>query len=196
MFYKVAQKDKEILESIRKGDNNKALSYLYDESLVKVRKYILKNSGSKDDANDIFQDAVIIFFNQVRAQKFNEAHSIDSFIFSVGRNLWIDKVRRQKKFASYESPEQFASISGDFDHLEDLISKEKTLAMKNIFSKLDEKCQQVLNYVIYEKCSMKEVKEKMGYSSENVAKTTHYRCKQYLKELVKSNPSLVTLLRF
>ena len=194
-MYKVIQKDKEILDCIRTGDNNKALNHLYDESLAKVRQYILKNSGSRDDANDIFQDAVIILFNQVRLNKFNEAYSIDSFMYSVGRNLWIDKIRREKKFTSYESPEQFASISGDLDHLDDLISKEKTLAMKNVFNKLDEKCRQILNYVIHEKYSMKEIKDKMGYTSENVAKTTHYRCKQYLKELVKSNPALVTLLK-
>lgn len=194
-MYKVVQKDKEILDCIRTRNNNKALSYLYEESLVKVRQYILKNSGTKDDANDIFQDAVIILFNQVRQDKFNEAYSIDSFIYSVSRNLWIDKVRREKKFSSYESPEQFASISDEGDHLDDLISKEKTMAMKNVFNKLDEKCKQILNYVIHDKYSMKEIKEKMGYSSENVAKTTHYRCKQYLKELVKSNPVLVTLLR-
>lgn len=189
------KKDIEILDCIRTGNNNGALSYLYDESLAKVRQYILKNSGSKDDANDIFQDAVIILFNQVRLNKFNEAYSIDSFIYSVSRNLWIDKVRREKKFTAYESPEQFASISEGNDHLDDLISKEKTLAMKNVFNKLDEKCRQILNYVIHDKYSMKEIKEKMGYTSENVAKTTHYRCKQYLKELVKSNPALITLLK-
>lgn len=189
------QKDKEILDCIRTGNNNGALSYLYTESLAKVRQYILKNSGTKDDANDIFQDAVIILFNQVRLNKFNETYSIDSFMYSVSRNLWIDKVRREKKFTAYESPEQFAAISGDLDHLDDLISKEKTQAMKQVFNKLDEKCRQILNYVIHDKYSMKEIKEKMGYTSENVAKTTHYRCKQYLKELVKSNPALITLLK-
>lgn len=191
----MVKKDKEILDCIRTGNNNGALSYLYDESLAKVRQYIMKNSGTKDDANDIFQDAVIILFNQIRLNKFNEAYSIDSFMYSVSRNLWIDKVRRAKKFTSYESPEQFSFVTSDQDHLDDLISKEKTQAMKTVFNKLDKKCRQILNYVIHDKYSMKEIKEKMGYTSENVAKTTHYRCKQYLKELVKSNPALISLLK-
>jgi RNA polymerase sigma factor (sigma-70 family) len=192
----VNEKEKIIIESIRTGAHNVALEYLYDISLKKVRQYIIKNNGNKDDANDIFQDAVIILFNQIRLNKFNESYSIDAFIYSVARNLWIDKVRRDKKFSNYDSPDQFNSISDDSSgQLNDLIQKEKSQAMKMIFDQLDEKCQKILTYVIYEKRSMKEIKVMMGYSSEDVAKTNHYRCKQYLTKLVKSNPSLVNLLR-
>ncbi len=189
------EKEKTIIESIRTGAHNVALQYLYDISLKKVRQYIIKNNGSKDDANDVFQDAVIILFNQIRLNKFNESYSLDAFIYSVSRNLWIDKIRRDKKFSNYDSPDQFTSIADDRSQLDDLIQKEKSQAMKNIFSQLDEKCQKILTYVIYEKRSMKEIKALMGYNSEDVAKTNHYRCKQYLSKLVKSNPSLVNLLR-
>lgn len=189
------EKDKVIIESIRKGANNVALEYLYDISLKKVRQYILKNNGSKDDASDIFQDAVIVLFNHIRLNKFNEAYSIDAFIYSVARNLWIDKVRRDKKFTKYDSPDDYAAIASDTNELDSLIQKEKSAAMKTVFNLLDEKCQNILTYVIYEKRSMKEIKDLMGYSSEDVAKTNHYRCKQYLTRLVKSNPSLVDLLR-
>ncbi|ABG58110.1 RNA polymerase sigma factor [Cytophaga hutchinsonii] len=191
----MSEKEKVIIESIRSGANNIALEYLYDISLKKVRQYILKNNGSKDDANDIFQDAVIVLFNQIRLNKFNEAYSIDAFIYSVARNLWIDKVRRDKKFTKYDSPDDYAVIASDTNHLDALIQKEKSAAMKTVFNLLDEKCRNILTYVIYEKRSMKEIKELMGYSSEDVAKTNHYRCKQYLTKLVKSNPSLVDLLR-
>ena len=189
------EKEKVIIESIRTGANNVALQYLYDISLKKVRQYILKNNGNKDDANDIFQDAVIVLFNHIRLNKFNETYSIDAFIYSVARNLWIDKVRRDKKFTNYDSPDEYAVIASETNHLDSLIKKEKSSAMKTVFNLLDEKCRNILTYVIYEKRSMKEIKDLMGYSSEDVAKTNHYRCKQYLTKLVKSNPSLVDLLR-
>ena len=188
------EKDSMIIQSIRSGAHSAALQYLYDVSLKKVRGYILKNSGSKEDANDIFQDSVIILFNQIRLNKFNESNSIDGFIFSISKNLWIDKVRRDKKFTNYDSPDQFNVISDSTNLLEDLISKEKTQAMKEVFNLLDEKCQKILTYVIFEKRSMKEVSTLMNYSSDDVAKTNHYRCKQYLSKLVKSNPRLVNLL--
>lgn len=188
------EKDSMIIQSIRSGAHSVPLQYLYDVSLKKVRGYILKNSGCKEDANDIFQDSVIILFNQIRLNKFNESNSIDGFIFSISKNLWIDKIRRDKKFTNYDSPDQFNAISDSTNLLEDLISKEKTQAMKEVFNLLDEKCQKILTYVIFENRSMKEVSSLMNYSSDDVAKTNHYRCKQYLSKLVKSNPRLVNLL--
>lgn len=192
---KVTNNKSEILKSIKTGEHNKALSYLYETTLKKVRQYIMKNKGSKDDANDIFQDSVIIFFNQVRSNKFDEKYDIDAFIFSVSRNLWIDKIRRDSKMVNYEFPDQFQNESDNKNHLDDLITKEKSSAMHAVFSKLDEKCKKILSYVIYDKLSMKQICEKMGYSSEDVAKTNHYRCKQALTKIVKNDIDLVNLLR-
>lgn len=191
----MTEQEKKIIQSIQTGANSVALNYLYDISLKKVRQYILKNNGTKEDANDVFQDAVIVLFNQIRFDKFNENHSIDAFIYSVSRNLWIDKVRRSKKFTSYDSNSEYLNHSNDSDHLEDLIQKEKSSAMQQVFKMLDEKCQKILTFVIYEKRTMKEIKDLMGYSSDDVAKTNHYRCKQYLAKLVKSNTQLIDLLK-
>jgi RNA polymerase sigma factor (sigma-70 family) len=191
----VANNKSEILNSIKSGEHNKALSYLYETTLKKVRQYIMKNKGSKDDANDIFQDSVIIFFNQVRSNKFDEKYDIDAFIFSVSRNLWIDKIRRDSKMINYEFPDQFQNETDNINYLDDLISKEKSSAMHTVFNKLDEKCKKILSYVIYDKLSMKQICEKMGYSSEDVAKTNHYRCKQALTKIVKNDIDLVNLLR-
>lgn len=189
------EEEKNIIHSIRTGANSIALEYLYDISLKKVRQYIMKNSGSKEDANDIFQDAVIVLFNQIQMNKFNEVYSIDAFLYSVARNLWIDKVRRSKKFTMFDSSIETTIHSQELDQLQYLIQKEKSTAMKQVFKLLDEKCQRILSYVIYEKRSMKEIKDLMGYSSEDVAKTNHYRCKQYLSKLVKNDPSLLELLK-
>lgn len=137
----------------------------------------------------------MILFTQVRADKFNASYSIDAFIYSVARNLWIDKSRRDKRFTNYDSTQQIDYISDENSHLDNLIETEKTNAMSLVFNQLDEKCKKILSYVIYEKLSMREIKEKMGYTSEDVAKTNHYRCKQYLSKIVKSSPELVKLLR-
>lgn len=59
-------KERKIIDSIKSGESNRALNYLYEQPLRKVRTYILRNSGTIEDANDIFQDSVVIFFNSVR----------------------------------------------------------------------------------------------------------------------------------
>jgi hypothetical protein len=43
---------------------------------------------------------------------------------------------------------------------------------------------------------MKEISEKMGFSSENVAKTKKFKCKQRLIELVKKDPSYKNVMQY
>jgi RNA polymerase sigma factor (sigma-70 family) len=186
--------DLKIIESIRNGSNDQALSYLYDKPLRKIRKYILSNNGSTEDANDIFQDSVVILFNQIINNKYKSDLDLDGFLFSVSRNLWIDKVRREKRMLNKDFT--IETNHTDFnDQLKDLIVKEKSAALRTVFEKLDEKCRKILHYTIYEKLSMKEISVKMGYSNENVAKSNHYRCKTYLAKLVKEDESLLNLLK-
>lgn len=187
--------DEDIIKSILSGNNQKVLQFLYDTTLKKVRGYILKNSGGIEEANDIFQDAVIVFMHKVKMEQFDTKYSIEGFIYAVARNLWIDRVRREKKKVNYEYPEQIENPSQDKDALVALIQTEQTGALTKAFNLLDQKCQDILKYHLYEKLSMKEISIKMGYKSENVAKTNHYRCKQYLTKIVKEDSELLSLLR-
>lgn len=185
----------EILQAIHSGNPNNALSYLYATALPKVRLYVQTNSGSREEADDLFQDAVLVFFHQVRGGKYDVKHDIVGFIYTVARNLWIDKVRREKRMVKYDHPNQYEGKSDSQDQLTDLIDEERQEAMMQVFRKLDEKCQKILLYYIFERKSMADICQLMGYSSAHVAKTNHYRCKQYLSKLVKSDAQLVSLLK-
>jgi len=185
----------EIIKSILTNDNTKALSYLYTHLRQKVRKYIVYNSGSKEEADDVFQDAVIIFIHQVKTEKFEHNSDIEGFIFVIAKNLWLNIIRRENRFQKYiDNFDDNEKIVID-NQLKVLLDKEKSEALESAFNKLDEKCQKILNYFIYEKLSMKEICKKMGYASDNVAKTNHYRCKKYLSNIVKNDPYLYNILK-
>jgi RNA polymerase sigma factor (sigma-70 family) len=189
------EKDQYIIEAIRKGDNSSALSLLYTNTLKKVRNYILKNSGNKEDADDIFQEAIVVFFLKVKDRSFDEAQSIDGFIYAVSRNLWINKANRLARHRKYESHLQHSDSIDYNNQLNKLVDREKTETMERIFDMLEEKCRLILKYAIYDRLSMKEISEKMGHKNDKVSKAKHYRCKQYLAKLVKENKSLLEVLR-
>jgi len=190
-----SEKQKLLLDDIYNGSGNKALEYLYEHTLSKVRKYVMKNSGLREEADDIFQDAVIVFFQQVKEKRFDPQIHIEAYVYTVARNLWIDRARREKRMLRYDYVGQFEHKTDHSDQLGMLIEKEKTNAMRAVFEMLDEKCQKILHYYLFEKRSMREISQLMGYSSEDVAKTNHYRCKQYLSKLVHNDKQLVTLLK-
>lgn len=148
-----------------------------------------------DQASDIFQDAVIVLFNQVRKNKFDERHAIDAFVYTVSKNLWLNKIRDERRISNFEDMSIFKGFESDENILSDLISKERSEAVSRIFEQLNEKCREILHYYNHEGLSMREISEKLGFRNEQVAKASHYRCKQFLMNLVKGNKVLENLLK-
>ena len=93
--------DQQIINTIKTGCDQGALKFLYNRCFPKIRAYVCSNSGTKEDALDIFQDAVLILCKQVKSNKYNEKYEMDGFIFSVSRNLWINKMKKESKQLKY-----------------------------------------------------------------------------------------------
>jgi RNA polymerase sigma factor (sigma-70 family) len=183
-----------IIECIRSGKNNEALKYLYKDPLRKVRKFILNNSGTLDDANDVFQDAIIALFHYVKQGKYKEEYDLDGFIFKVAKNAWIDQVRKKQKVI--RSSLVGFDVSDDSDFLKDMIQEEQLVTFHKLFNKLEENCKKILSYVVFEKKSMKEVSNLMGLKDDNVAKNQHYRCKKYFAKILSENQISLNVLRY
>lgn len=186
--------NRKIIECIKNRQNEKALSYLYSHTLKKVQRYILNNSGSQDEANDIFQDAVIIFFKSVIANKFEHTLSVDAYIFAISKNLWINTAKRKRNLVHVDIEDQHLTAETT-SQLDNMITKEKRGALDIAYSKLDEACRKLLGLVAYEKLSMKELQVQMNLTSENAAKTMHYRCKQAFHKIIKENSDLLNILK-
>lgn len=189
---KVSEK---IIEDILHGDGSKALKFLYDHTLSSVRRFIIHRGGTKDDADDIFQDAMIVFFQLVRNHKYETKKEIEPFVMAVCKNLYIDKLRKANKMSVMSFKDDYENIPELDNQLTRIVELEKAEMMHALFQQLDQKCQQILTFCLVEKKSMKEICTLLGYSSENVAKTIHYRCKQYFIRILESNKQATNLLR-
>lgn len=184
--------DKEILEFIHRGDD-KVLAYLYKQLLPRIKGYVLKNSGSEDDARDIFQDAILIFYKYVKTGKFDPENEIAGFIYSVSRNRWINLAKQRNKMV--ELTDETVDKDMHYNATDEILTKEREEYVMKMFSQLGETCKTILLYSVYHKYSMTEIKIKMGFTSENVAKTKNYKCKQRLMNLVKDNAGIKDMLR-
>lgn len=187
-------KSRNIIESIKSGENHKALHQLYKGPLNKIRKYILNNSGTLADADDVFQDAVITLFHYVKKGKYNEEYDLDGFLFKVAKNAWIDIARKKKKLPQQEYKGYDVS-DNENNHLDALIKEERMDTFHRLFNKLEDHCKKLLSYVMFDKKSLKEIAEIMGYKDTNVAKNQHYRCKKYFSKILYQNKEALKLLR-
>lgn len=182
----------EIIDAIKNGQNSMVLNYLYESTLPFIINYVSKNNGDEEEAKDVFQDAVVALFTTVKLGKFDESKDPGAFLFHVSRNLWINRIKKRNRQFDI-STIQLTEL--DESPLALVISKEKQLAIDQLMDRVGAKCKELLKYSIYDNLSMKEIAALMGFAGETVAKSTHYRCKQKLIELVGKDKNWIKLFK-
>lgn len=146
----------------------------------------MSNNGTADDALDVFQDAVVVLCNQARTGRYDLKYEIEGFLFTVSKNLWINKVKKEKRMTTLQNHEL---MTGDSDFTSEIITKEKTATLKEMIRELGEKCYQLLQLAVYQQTDSSAICSIMGFASVNAVKTQKYKCKQKLLEMIRSNPS-------
>jgi RNA polymerase sigma factor (sigma-70 family) len=169
-------RDSQILEKIKRGDET-ALDYLYRKNYKMMTRIVTNNNGTEDEAKDIFQDAIIIFWQKIRADDFVLTAKISTFIYSICQNLWRKELERKSKHTNEMTEIREYS---DFD------SKERDKILHNCINELGETCRKVLMYYYFDNLSMQDIAEKMGFANADTAKTKKYKCKKELDDLIKS----------
>lgn len=183
--------DREILDQIRSKTNpNQAINQLYSQHYGMLEHYILQNSGSVDDAADLIQEVMLVFIKMVTEEKYRGEASVKSFLYSICRNLWITELRKRKSTSARN--ERYEGEKDQFDtNISEQINRTENLKfVMDLFGKLGEKCQQILTLFYFEEYSMKEICEKLDFSSDQVLRNKKYKCLQNLTDQVKTSPTL------
>ncbi len=81
----------DLLNGIRRNDTI-VLQYIYKNFYSKINFFIKKNSGDDDDANDIFQEAIIIIFRKLKANELVLDCTFETYLYSVCRFLWLKQL--------------------------------------------------------------------------------------------------------
>jgi RNA polymerase sigma factor (sigma-70 family) len=168
--------DEEILSQLRAGDE-RALDFLYRKNYRMMVKMILKNSGTEDEAKDVYQDALIVLWNKARNPDFVLTSKISTYLYSVCLNLWRKELERKGRLSREEA---------DQPVIMEMDKEERVTIILGCIEELSETCKNILLYFYYDRLSMEEIAEKLGFANADTAKTKKYKCKQELDKKVKS----------
>lgn len=89
----------EILRQLQNGDE-KALKQVYKQHYQMVVHLVMNNGGSLQEAKDVYQEALILFYEKVREDSFELNCRIKTFLYSVGRRMWLKQLQRKNRFTS------------------------------------------------------------------------------------------------
>ena len=167
--------DQEIIRRIKQGDNH-VWRILQDKYYDMLELFILKNSGSSDDAWDNFQETMAALFVNVSKTDFKLSCKFKTYIYQINRNIWLAELKKQQKrpIRIYDNEDNDLA---DLDTSQDLIEKEiKINLIETEIEKLGENCKKIIQLYYYLKKSMKEIAEELGYTNGNNAKNQKAKC--------------------
>lgn len=176
----------ELLNGIRRNDTI-VLQYIYKNFYSKINFFIKKNSGDDDDANDVFQEAIIIIFRKLKNDDLVLDCSFETYLYSVCRFLWLKQLEKRKleKEKIKDNHEYNEDIYDDgLEKVVDL--NERYRLYQKHFSNLGKDCQKVLQLYI-DKVPLKNIAQIMGFKSEKYAKKRKFKCKDYLVKSIKQD---------
>lgn len=167
-----------------KAGNKQVIQEIYDRLFPALSHWIKQNTGSRQDAEDIFQDAMVAAFRKSQETTFELKHELNTYIFAIAKKMWLQKLRRQGVHAKYE---QFISIKNPVEDMESAIEEQESMELYRwYFNKLDEACKKLLNFVFLGK-SMAEIKEYFGFKHEAHARKRKFRCKNELIKMISKD---------
>lgn len=170
-----------IVEQLRSPDNKTALASLY-QSFPMIRQLIRNNGGNDADAQDVFQEALLVLYRNAQALDFQLTCAPSTYLYSVSRFLWKDiQKKRQREVFLDKDVRQEVCIEQDMEQHQE--QEEKSAQLSAVIQQLGDKCRAILKAYYYQKQSMKEIAAALNYGSINSAKTQKYKCLERAKKI-------------
>lgn len=157
-------------------DLNKELKQLY-KKFPDIKKYLATMSCDSVTAEDLFQEALLIYARKRKQEDFVLTVEPFFFVKSTCRLLWMNEARKiqgaRTQSLEYDVPEV----------TDDWMAKEfKIRSIEEKLSEIGEQCKELLQLFYAKGLNMVDIASKIGLRNDKVAKAQKYRCIQKLKD--------------
>jgi RNA polymerase sigma factor (sigma-70 family) len=183
--------DAELLEAINEKDLlEQAILQLYQDHLEAAKAFIMSKGGTKQDADDIFQETIVSFIDCVQKKKFRQESGIRTFLISISKNLWYNEIRKRDRAGRREIIFEMDRDQPETAVIETIQYREMKKELNQLLQDLGESCRKILELFYYENLSMKEIVDHLHYENEQVVRNKKYKCLNQLTEKMKNDPSI------
>lgn len=169
------------LKGVARGDAG-SLEGLYRDYFPMILNMVVQNNGTEEEAKDIFQEAVIVLYDNVKRSDFALTSQLKTYIYAVCRRLWLKQLgSKDRSFRDVAAYEDVIAVEEDL-----ALHEEKDLQltmMEQALDELGEPCRAIIHDFYIANMSMQEICDKFGYTNSDNAKTQKYKCLQRLKKL-------------
>ncbi len=188
--------DSELVANLRAGQRmDETIKAIYRSYFDSLSWYVMNNSGSRQDSEDVFQEVVLSFIDLVQKDKFRGESTVKTFLFSLNRHTWLNELKRRGRSLAREEKYERGQDRVELDTSHHIADREGKAEVVRLVGELGESCQKILLLFYYENLSMREILEATEYENEQVVRNKKYKCLKQLEQMVNANPALKQTLK-
>jgi RNA polymerase sigma factor (sigma-70 family) len=160
-------------------NRDKTLEKLYARTYPMVLHYVRQRGGTSDDAKDILQDAIILFYEKTVLDELTLTSTASTYIMGICKNLWR---RQQEKKHSYQELTTEALETRWEEPETDAPAPARQLM--DYVEQLGERCKQLLVNFYYFGQRMEQIAAGQGYRNVHTASVQKFKCLERLRKTV------------
>ncbi len=188
--------DSDLLAALQGSDSERgqALDHFFENPrlLSWVLRHVRLQGGSEQDGKDVFEESFLIFERQVRTGHFRGESSLETYFHGIARWQWLAFRRKNKPTADLDAQPEMSSEDRSPEKI--LISEERRVILSALMAQVGARCQKLLG-LFQLNHSMREIREEMGYSSDQVAANEVHGCREKLKKVIQQHPETLDALQ-
>ena len=110
---------------IKTGQDEEAIDLLYKKVLPEVKIYVKRNSGSLEDAMDVFQEGIVLLYRKVlKSEAAERTENIPGYLFQICVNEWIRRAKKNQRYDLIGDDKKFdKAISLIINNINDLLPR-------------------------------------------------------------------------
>ena len=167
-----------------KTQNEKVILEIYTTIYPNVRRFVIQNSGQEQDAQDIFQKAIVQIMARVQVQDVVIKSTFDGYLFTACKNLWRRELNKSKRMVTFEQPIELKVEANDMAL--SVLEQERWEFFQEKLELISENCKEILKR-FFKKMAYKDIAKELDYSDENVVRQRVFKCKNKLTQMIKED---------
>lgn len=162
-------------------DREKTLEQIYSRTYPMVLHYVKQNQGTEEDAKDILQDAIILFYEKIVFDQLTLTAAVSTYLMGICKNLWRRELEKRSRHISF-TPEVTTHLAEDAADIE----AKQSHTLVEYVERLGEKCKEILVGFYYKGYKMDKIAADHGYRNLHTATVQKFKCLERLRKTLSS----------
>lgn len=179
---KDTEQDKLLVQQLITNEREAYLS-VYRLYYPELARFILRNSGNTQDAEDMFQETLLVLMHKIRSENFVLQSSLKTFLFAVNRNQWLKRLRSKRMLIPAELLQE-PDLA--VDSIEEDVKPNTENWLERLFENITGHCVILMTRIFLKQHEPDVLIRELGYKNAHSFQNQKYKCINQLRKAGKN----------